>query len=259
MPRKRCSPRAGSARKETVNAPAEPRAPARRAAASSSERASSGAHPGRRGLGEHPAVALRESDPERDVDQPRRPHRPPAVDQARRLDPAREVGVGSSIPRRVPRFLGGERGILPGFAYPMARSSGGGAMAETMNRQPARRPAVSRRNFLRGALAAVAVAGFDVHLQSWATAAELASGRAKAGGRLPPFRRPAPHRPGQPESRRGRLRPCRPSPADGGAEAGLDRGRRPPARLHPAGTASRSPPAARGTAPGGRPRWRPGW
>jgi cytokinin dehydrogenase len=46
---------------------------------------------------------------------------------------------------------------------------------------------VSRRNFLRGTLAAVAVAGFDVHLQSWVSAAELASGRVKAADGFPHF------------------------------------------------------------------------
>jgi cytokinin dehydrogenase len=47
--------------------------------------------------------------------------------------------------------------------------------------------AVSRRNFLRGALATVAVAGFDAHFRSWVTAAELASGRVKAAQGFPPF------------------------------------------------------------------------
>ncbi|HEV2851187.1 MAG TPA: FAD-binding protein [Thermoanaerobaculia bacterium] len=46
---------------------------------------------------------------------------------------------------------------------------------------------MSRRNFLRGALAAVAVAGFDVHFQSWVTAAELATGRAKTVDGFPSF------------------------------------------------------------------------
>ena len=46
VPRKRCSPLAASARNETVKAPAAPRAPANRAAASRSERASSGEIPG---------------------------------------------------------------------------------------------------------------------------------------------------------------------------------------------------------------------
>ena len=46
---------------------------------------------------------------------------------------------------------------------------------------------VSRRNFLRGALAAVAVVGFDAHLGSWATAADLASGRARPVDGFPHF------------------------------------------------------------------------
>ncbi len=41
---------------------------------------------------------------------------------------------------------------------------------------------VSRRNFLRGTLAAVAVLGFDPRLRSWATAAELAGGNRLADG-----------------------------------------------------------------------------
>jgi FAD/FMN-containing dehydrogenase len=41
---------------------------------------------------------------------------------------------------------------------------------------------MSRRNLLRGALAAVAVLGFDPKLRSWATAAELAGGDKLAGG-----------------------------------------------------------------------------
>jgi FAD/FMN-containing dehydrogenase len=47
--------------------------------------------------------------------------------------------------------------------------------------------AVSRRNFLRGALATVAVAGFDAHFRSWVTAAELASGRVKTAEGFPSF------------------------------------------------------------------------
>jgi cytokinin dehydrogenase len=46
---------------------------------------------------------------------------------------------------------------------------------------------VSRRNFLRTALAAAAVVGFDVHLRGWATAAELATGRAKLAAGFPSF------------------------------------------------------------------------
>lgn len=38
------------------------------------------------------------------------------------------------------------------------------------------RSAVSRRGFLQGALAAVAVVGFDSELRSWVTAEELAGG-----------------------------------------------------------------------------------
>ncbi len=57
-------------------------------------------------------------------------------------------------------------------------------MTETPQ-DPQNPTAVSRRNFVRGALAAaatVAVAGFDVRLQSWVTAAELGSGARLAGG-----------------------------------------------------------------------------
>ncbi|MFL6195195.1 MAG: FAD-binding protein [Thermoanaerobaculia bacterium] len=61
-------------------------------------------------------------------------------------------------------------------------------MQENPNENPSSEPsAVSRRNFLRGALAAVAVVGFDVHFRSWATAADLASGRAKLAGGFPEF------------------------------------------------------------------------
>jgi FAD/FMN-containing dehydrogenase len=60
-------------------------------------------------------------------------------------------------------------------------------MTEKMKDRKAERSEVSRRNFLRGALAAVAVAGFDVHLQSWATAADLASGRARPADGFPQF------------------------------------------------------------------------
>jgi cytokinin dehydrogenase len=58
-------------------------------------------------------------------------------------------------------------------------------MTENANNQ--QNLAVSRRNFLRGALAAAAVAGFDVSLGSWATAADLASGRAKPVDGFPHF------------------------------------------------------------------------
>jgi cytokinin dehydrogenase len=61
-------------------------------------------------------------------------------------------------------------------------------MTKKANDQETGAAHVSRRNFLRGALAAVAVVGFDVHLQSWVTAAELASGRAKAVDGFPHFR-----------------------------------------------------------------------
>ena len=47
--------------------------------------------------------------------------------------------------------------------------------------------AVSRRDFLRGSLAAVAVLGFDADLRSWATAAELAGGRANLADGFPDF------------------------------------------------------------------------
>jgi cytokinin dehydrogenase len=47
--------------------------------------------------------------------------------------------------------------------------------------------ALSRRNFLRGTLAAVAVVGFDVHFRSWVTAAELAAGRATPADGFPAF------------------------------------------------------------------------
>ena len=46
---------------------------------------------------------------------------------------------------------------------------------------------VSRRGFLRTALAAVAVVGFDAHFRSWVTAAEVASGRAKLTDGFPEF------------------------------------------------------------------------
>lgn len=60
-------------------------------------------------------------------------------------------------------------------------------MTKNMNHQKAERSEVSRRSFLRGALAAVAVVGFDVHLQSWVTAAELVSGRARPTDGFPHF------------------------------------------------------------------------
>ena len=60
-------------------------------------------------------------------------------------------------------------------------------MKKNTNDQKAERPEVSRRNFLRGALAAVAVVGFDAHLGSWATAADLASGRSRPVDGFPHF------------------------------------------------------------------------
>ncbi len=60
-------------------------------------------------------------------------------------------------------------------------------MKNNTNDQKAERPEVSRRNFLRGALAAVAVVGFDAHLGSWATAADLASGRSRPVDGFPDF------------------------------------------------------------------------
>jgi cytokinin dehydrogenase len=46
---------------------------------------------------------------------------------------------------------------------------------------------VSRRDFLRGTLAGVAVLGFDSQTRSWATAAELAGGKAKLADGFPHF------------------------------------------------------------------------
>ncbi|HEX4494646.1 MAG TPA: FAD-binding protein [Thermoanaerobaculia bacterium] len=60
-------------------------------------------------------------------------------------------------------------------------------MAENFEDQAPKPTPVSRRNFLRGALAAAAVAGFDVPLQSWVSAAELAGGRAQAAEGFPHF------------------------------------------------------------------------
>ncbi|HWM89351.1 MAG TPA: FAD-binding protein [Thermoanaerobaculia bacterium] len=45
----------------------------------------------------------------------------------------------------------------------------------------------TRRGFLRGALTAMAVVGFDVHFRSWVTAAELATGRAGLADDFPQF------------------------------------------------------------------------
>ncbi len=47
--------------------------------------------------------------------------------------------------------------------------------------------AASRRGFLRGALAAAAVVGFDLHFRSWVTAAELATGRRATAEGFPSF------------------------------------------------------------------------
>ncbi|HEV7509483.1 MAG TPA: FAD-binding protein [Thermoanaerobaculia bacterium] len=55
-------------------------------------------------------------------------------------------------------------------------------MAEIKDDSTSEPAAVSRRNFLRGTLAAVAVLGFDPKLRSWATAAELAGGSSLAEG-----------------------------------------------------------------------------
>jgi cytokinin dehydrogenase len=60
-------------------------------------------------------------------------------------------------------------------------------MEETKRDQTITDAAVSRRNFLRGALATVAVAGFDAHFKSWVTAAELASGQVKTVEGFPSF------------------------------------------------------------------------
>lgn len=60
-------------------------------------------------------------------------------------------------------------------------------MADTPRKSREERATVSRRSFLRGTLAAVAVLGFDVERKSWATAAELAGGRAKLAPGFPPF------------------------------------------------------------------------
>lgn len=60
-------------------------------------------------------------------------------------------------------------------------------MTENLKDPSSGAAAVSRRNFLRGALTAVAVVGFDASLGSWATAADLASGRAKTVKDFPHF------------------------------------------------------------------------
>jgi cytokinin dehydrogenase len=46
---------------------------------------------------------------------------------------------------------------------------------------------ISRRGFLRGALSAVAVVGFDAHFRSWVTAADLATGRPGLAEDFPEF------------------------------------------------------------------------
>ncbi len=61
-------------------------------------------------------------------------------------------------------------------------------MTDNTEHQPMEPTPVSRRNFLRGTLAAVAVAGFDVHLRGWVSAAELATGRANLADAFPHFR-----------------------------------------------------------------------
>jgi hypothetical protein len=60
-------------------------------------------------------------------------------------------------------------------------------MKENRRDQTPEGAAVSRRSFLRGALAAVAVVGFDAHFRSWVTAAELATGRTKLAAGFPSF------------------------------------------------------------------------
>ena len=55
-------------------------------------------------------------------------------------------------------------------------------MEEITNAPAEETQGVSRRGFLRTALAAVAVVGFDAHLRSWVTAAEAAAGPAKPAG-----------------------------------------------------------------------------
>src|SRR5690349_12950245 len=60
-------------------------------------------------------------------------------------------------------------------------------MEETTRDQTTESAAVSRRNFLRGALATAVVVGFDANLQSWVTADELASGKARPVGGFPSF------------------------------------------------------------------------
>jgi cytokinin dehydrogenase len=59
-------------------------------------------------------------------------------------------------------------------------------MQDVPTGQSSEKVAVSRRNFLKGALAAVAVVGFDVHFRSWVTAAELVS-RPKLAEGFPAF------------------------------------------------------------------------
>ncbi|HEX9945214.1 MAG TPA: FAD-binding protein [Thermoanaerobaculia bacterium] len=60
-------------------------------------------------------------------------------------------------------------------------------MKENRRDQTPEDATVSRRNFLRGALAAVAVVGFDAHFRSWVTVAELATGQAKLAAGFPSF------------------------------------------------------------------------
>jgi FAD/FMN-containing dehydrogenase len=60
-------------------------------------------------------------------------------------------------------------------------------MEDTRKKDDLEAAPVSRRSFLQGSLATVAVLGFDAELRSWATAAELADGRVKAAGGFPHF------------------------------------------------------------------------
>ncbi len=91
---------------------------------------------------------------------------------------------------------------------------------------------LSRRNFLRGALAAVTVAGFDPHSGAGSRLRSSPSaGRRPAAG-FPAFDGELLTDEASPHRRRGRLRPPRPSPAQGRAAAGVGAGRRPAPPLH---------------------------
>src|SRR3954452_9245247 len=119
----------------------------------------------------------------------------------RRKIPAEPRGVNSSRPcplRSHPRPGLESRAAIPtlsffpSFLTSMERNRRESTrllwrMNMTENTNDQQSPAVSRRNFLRGALAAVAVVGFDASLGSWATAADLASGRAKSVAGFPSF------------------------------------------------------------------------